>query len=130
VIDEASVYQLGDKRAGEGPRVLIMRYWPRGIRRGRIDLWLKDAAPSAALLKAYVHQGLEWEEFERRYRLEIICERPEVLDELRALERQRGHLTLVCHERIPPSEHCHRLTLKAMLDGQGCIVGRPPIARP
>ena len=33
----------------------------------------------------------------------------------KALEREHGLLILLCHERIPPNEYCHRLTLAALL---------------
>jgi uncharacterized protein YeaO (DUF488 family) len=100
-----------------GLRVLIMRQWPRGIRKERVDVWLKDAAPSRDLLDAYHHQGLAWAEFEARYRAQILDERPAVLDELRRMEREHGLVTLLCFERMPPAEHCHRLTLLELLDG-------------
>ena len=35
----------------DGVRVLIMRYWPCGVRRDRFDVWLRQLAPSAELLK-------------------------------------------------------------------------------
>jgi len=95
--------------------VLIMRYWPRGVRRERVDVWLKDAAPSVELLRAYTHDGLPWAEFERRYRAEISEQRPGVLEEIRALEREHGTLTLLCRERLPRDEHCHRVVLADML---------------
>jgi uncharacterized protein YeaO (DUF488 family) len=94
-----------------------MRYWPRGVRRERVDLWLKDSAPSRELLRAYSHEGLSWDEFERRYRSEMLHERPNVLEQLRQLERDHGVLTLLCHERIPPREHCHREVLAELLAG-------------
>jgi uncharacterized protein YeaO (DUF488 family) len=39
----------------DGTRVLVDRLWPRGISKdaARIDLWLKDIAPSAALRKRF-----------------------------------------------------------------------------
>jgi uncharacterized protein YeaO (DUF488 family) len=100
---------------GPGLRVLIMRQWPRGVRKDRVDVWMRDAAPSHELLQAYHHAGLSWEDFEQRYRAEILEERPEVLQELWGLERERGTVRLLCYERMPPHEHCHRLTLMAML---------------
>ena len=109
-----SVYTR-EPAADEGVRVLIMRLWPRGIRKGRIDVWMKDASPSRELLDAYHHGGLPWADFEAGYRREILQDRPQVLDELRALERAHGTVTLLCFERIPPEEHCHRQTLMAML---------------
>jgi uncharacterized protein YeaO (DUF488 family) len=96
-------------------RVLIMRIWPRGIRKDRVDVWMKDASPTRELLDAYHHAGMAWDEFEAVYRREILEDRPHVLDELRALEREHGTVTLLCFERIPPEEHCHRQTLLAML---------------
>ena len=113
MIRTASVYDPPAEDAGL--RVLIMRYWPRGVRRERVDVWLKDAAPSTELLRAYTHAGLSWDAFEAGYRAEIERERPHVLEELRKLEREHGTVTLLCHERIPPHEHCHRHTLQDLL---------------
>jgi uncharacterized protein YeaO (DUF488 family) len=115
MIRHASVYDRDGPSEDEGFRVLIMRYWPRGVRRDRVDLWLKDAAPSQELLQAYSHEGLRRKDFERRYRSEILHDRPHVLDELRRLERAHGAITLLCHERIPPAEHCHREILAELL---------------
>jgi len=115
VIRHASVYELERDSEIDGLRVLIMRLWLRGVRRERVDVWLKDAAPSRELLDEYNHAGLTWQEFERRYRAEIVEQRPHVLEQLKALEREHGLLILLCHERIPPSEYCHRLTLAALL---------------
>jgi len=110
----ASIYE--PEPPDVGLRVLIMRIWPRGVRKERIDVWMKDASPSRELLNAYHHEGLAWKDFERRYRAEIRQDRPHVLDELRTLEKQHGRVTLFCYERIPPEEHCHRLTLLQMLE--------------
>ena len=115
MIRHASIYEAKERSAGDSLRVLVMRQWPRGVRKERIDLWLKDAAPSRALLDAYHHQGLSWAEFEQRYRSEILRERPSVLDQLRLLEAEHGTLTVLCHERIPPGDHCHREVLVDLL---------------
>jgi uncharacterized protein YeaO (DUF488 family) len=113
MITHGSVYDR-DRDERSGWRVLIMRRWPRGVRKEQVDAWLKDAAPSRELLDGYHHQGLPWSEFEARYRAEIHT-RPAVLDEIRALEREHGEVRLLCYERMPPEEHCHRLTLLEML---------------
>jgi uncharacterized protein YeaO (DUF488 family) len=41
--------------AGDGTRILVDRLWPRGLSKdkARIDLWLKDIAPSDALRKRF-----------------------------------------------------------------------------
>ncbi len=122
MIRHASIYAARDRSDGDGLRVLVMRQWPRGVRKERVDLWLKDAAPSRALLDAYHHQGLSWDEFEHRYRSEILDERPTVLNQLRRLEAQHGIVTVLCHERTPPREHCHREVLVDLLTNAAQIV--------
>ncbi len=119
MIRHASIYQARQPAPGDGLRVLVMRRWPRGIRKESTDLWLKDAAPSRALLDAYNHAGLGWDEFAERYRAEMLAERPSVLEELRRLEAEHGVVTLLCHERMPPSSHCHRELLADLLRATG-----------
>jgi uncharacterized protein YeaO (DUF488 family) len=115
VIAAASIYARDVANSTPGLRVLIMRRWPRGVRKERVDVWLKDAGPSLELLHSYTHAGLTWHEFERRYRAEIIEDRPAILEQLRALEREYGRLTLLCREQIPPQVHCHREILCQLL---------------
>jgi uncharacterized protein YeaO (DUF488 family) len=115
MVHHASIYDRQRDRDQDGWRVLVMRQWPRGVRRDRVDLWLKEAGPSTALLHAYNHDGLSWAEFEARYRAEMLEERPAVLRELKDLEREHGIVTILCHERIPPQQHCHRLILVDLL---------------
>jgi len=57
----------------DGMRVLVDRLWPRGLARdkARIDLWLKELAPSTELRKWFNHEPAKWEEFQRRYRQEL-----------------------------------------------------------
>jgi uncharacterized protein YeaO (DUF488 family) len=115
VIRHASIYDARQATETDALRVLIMRYWPRGVRRERVDVWLRDAAPSRELLGAFTHGTIDASEFDRRYREEITTERPHVLQQLRQLEREHGALTLLCRERIPPSAYCHRLALVELL---------------
>jgi uncharacterized protein YeaO (DUF488 family) len=57
----------------DGTRVLIDRIWPRGIKKtdAKIDLWLRDIAPSTELRKWFVHDPEKWDEFQRRYAEEL-----------------------------------------------------------
>jgi uncharacterized protein YeaO (DUF488 family) len=59
--------------ATDGLRILVERLWPRGVtkRKARIDLWLKDVAPSQALRQWYSHDPSKWPEFQKRYRAEL-----------------------------------------------------------
>jgi uncharacterized protein YeaO (DUF488 family) len=115
MFSEASVRDRKVAFDHPGHRVLVMRRWPRGIPKQAIDTWLKDAAPSDALLRAYRAGELGWADFEQRYRHEILVDRPWVMDELRQLHARYGSILLLCQEKIPPDEHCHRLVLIEML---------------
>lgn len=55
----------------DGLRILVDRLWPRGIAKSRIDLWLKDVAPSTGLRLWFGHEPGKWSEFEARYREEL-----------------------------------------------------------
>ena len=78
----------------DGTRVLVDRLWPRGVTKAkaRIDVWLKDVAPSTQLRKWFGHDPGKWTGFQRRYRAEL--KGSEALAELRKLARE-GHVTLV-----------------------------------
>ncbi len=55
--------------ADDGLRVLVDRLWPRGIakEKARIDLWLKDIAPSEALRRRFHGDPSKWREFVAAY---------------------------------------------------------------
>src|SRR3569832_1805268 len=57
----------------DGMRVLVDRLWPRGLDRdkARIDLWLKEMAPSTGMRKRFNKEPAKWAEFQRRYRQEL-----------------------------------------------------------
>lgn len=57
----------------DGYRVLVDRFWPRGMskQKARVDLWLRDIAPSDELRRWYNHEPLKWDEFRNRYFAEI-----------------------------------------------------------
>ena len=81
--------------AKEGQRVLVDRLWPRGLtkERAKVDLWLKEIAPSAELRKWFGHDPAKWEEFKRRYSAELRAN-AEPVAQLKA-EAKKGPLTLV-----------------------------------
>ena len=57
----------------DGYRILVERLWPRGVSKGkaRIDLWSKATAPSTDLRRWFDHTPDKWNEFKRRYFLEL-----------------------------------------------------------
>jgi uncharacterized protein YeaO (DUF488 family) len=80
---------------GDGFRILVDRLWPRGVSKdaARIDLWLKEVAPSTALRKWFGHDSDKWVEFRDRYFRELESN-PEAIELLKAQVR-RGKVTLV-----------------------------------
>ncbi len=58
---------------GDGLRILVERLWPRGVskQQAKIDLWLKDLAPSTDLRKWYGHDPDRWPQFRKRYWAEL-----------------------------------------------------------
>jgi len=79
----------------DGTRILVDRLWPRGLtkEKARVDLWLKDVAPSTELRKWFAHDPGKWEEFQSRY-LEELKRNQEQLSLLRQ-EAAKGPVTLV-----------------------------------
>lgn len=57
----------------DGKRILVDRLWPRGVKKedAKIDLWLKEVAPSTELRKWFNHQDERWPEFKQRYVAEL-----------------------------------------------------------
>jgi len=57
----------------DGTRVLVDRIWPRGLSKERaaIDVWLKAVAPSSELRRWYGHDPARFDEFARRYEVEL-----------------------------------------------------------
>jgi uncharacterized protein YeaO (DUF488 family) len=57
----------------DGTRVLVDHLWPRGIAKdkARIDLWLKEIAPSDKLRKRFHGNPAAWDEFREAYDAEL-----------------------------------------------------------
>jgi uncharacterized protein YeaO (DUF488 family) len=86
----------------DGLRVLVDRLWPRGLKKteAAIDLWLKEAAPSAELRRWFGHDPARFEEFKARYAAELRA-RQEDLTKLRALHAaQDMTLLFAAHDEI------------------------------
>jgi uncharacterized protein YeaO (DUF488 family) len=87
------VYEQPDK--ADGTRILVDRLWPRGLtkEKARVDLWLKEIAPSTELRKWFGHDPSQWAEFKARYHAEL-KENDEQVALLRS-EIEKGPVTLV-----------------------------------
>ncbi len=100
----------------DGRRILVDRLWPRGLtkERAKIDLWLKEVAPSNELRRWFGHDPGKWSDFKQRYVEELSASR-EPMAVLRQEARQ-GRITLVYGAR--DEEHNEAVVLLNLL-GKG-----------
>lgn len=93
---------------GDGHRVLVDRLWPRGLSKGdaALDDWVKDAAPSPELRTWFNHDPGRYQEFRRRYRLEL--SNNSAVEKLATLA-ERVPLTLVYAARDEAHNHARVL---------------------
>jgi len=84
----------------DGFRVLVDRLWPRGLtkEKARVDLWMKEIAPSDELRKWFHHEEQNWNEFVKRYKAEL-AKKKDVLRELKKLSEERETMTLLYGSR-------------------------------
>lgn len=87
------VYEQPDRH--DGRRILVDRLWPRGLTKeqARVDVWLKDIAPSTELRKWFGHDPAKWEAFKTRY----LAELRNNTEQIRLLKQEldKGAVTLV-----------------------------------
>ncbi len=74
----------------DGFRVLIDRLWPRGVskEKAKIDLWLREIAPSDSLRKWFGHDLNKCQAFKKKY-FEELKPKEFLLDQLRALLKEK-----------------------------------------
>ena len=98
----------------DGSRILVDRLWPRGLtkQKAKIDLWLKEIAPSTELRKWFGHDPEKWKEFRKRYYKELKM-KSEQIDILKEYQR-KGAVTLVYGAK--DKEHNEALVLKELLN--------------
>lgn len=80
----------------DGYRILVDRLWPRGLskEKAKVDLWLKEIAPSDELRKRFCHDPAKWKEFKKSYAEELKNKR-DLLDKIKQVEKDKGTITLL-----------------------------------
>ena len=100
----------------DGFRILVDRLWPRGVSKetAKLDIWLKEIAPSTDLRKWYHStEGAEkWEEFRERYIAEL--KNNPVIAELRIIIGRDENVTLLYS--VNDEQHNHATILKDFLE--------------
>jgi uncharacterized protein YeaO (DUF488 family) len=108
------VYDLPSR--SDGMRILVDRLWPRGLSKAvaKIDLWMKDIAPSNELRKWFSHEAAKWKEFQRRYYRELDANTS-------AVEKLRQHSqgrTVTLVYSASDSEHNNAVAIKEYLESR------------
>jgi uncharacterized protein YeaO (DUF488 family) len=96
-----------EPQRGDGIRVLVDRIWPRGLtkERAELDEWCKAVSPSTELRKWYGHAPERFEEFGRRYRVELKeASRAEAMEHLREQAKRRNVTLLTATKQAELSE--------------------------
>lgn len=107
---EKSVYDKAEP--SDGKRILVMKLWPRGISKDRVDLWMKDLGTDRELIRKWKEGKITWERFAAEYR-KSLRGKEDALERL-AEESKAGTITLLCTDRDPA--RCHRSLLKAAIE--------------
>jgi uncharacterized protein YeaO (DUF488 family) len=104
-----------DQQAKEdGFRILVDRLWPRGVSKEKVkvDLWLREIAPSNDLRKWFYHDPKKWEDFKIRYERELKGKQ-ELLHKIKEAEKEKGIVTILYSAR--DEEHNNAVVLNAIL---------------
>lgn len=99
----------------DGLRVLITRFYPRGVKREKYDIWVRDLAPSAELLKKYKNEEINWNEF----KINLLSELRENIDSIEAIHALQTrsnmqNITFLCYEK--DGCPCHRHMVKDLVE--------------
>src|SRR5262245_33655291 len=106
--------------AGDGFRLLICRYRPRGVRKAdeTWHTWCPELGPSKLLHADFYGKNgspLTWEDYRRRYLEEMHTQRG-LIDELGALHAEGRTITLLCSSACEDAAHCHRTLLRELIE--------------
>jgi uncharacterized protein YeaO (DUF488 family) len=114
VIQIKRVYDEYSK--SDGFRILVDRLWPRGLTKevARVDLWMKEVAPSNELRKWYHQDMTQWTLFRKKYLVEL--KESTALADLKSECAKHSVVTLLYGSK--DEEHNHALILAQILKNQ------------
>ena len=99
----------------DGYRILIDRLWPRGIskERAKIDLWIKEIAPSNDLRKWYSNNLEKTKEFQKKYISELKAN-SDSLNEVKKIIKEQKTITLLYASK--DAKPIHAIVLQKKLE--------------
>lgn len=113
MISTKSIYQ--PREESDGIRILITRFYPRGVKKDHFDVWIRELAPSPSLLQSYKQGQRNWDEFKNTF-LSEMRDSIDSLEIIHALHQQNvvKNVTLLCYER--DGTPCHRHIVKNIIE--------------
>jgi len=98
----------------DGFRILVDKLWPRGMSKdkAKVDLWLKEVAPSDDLRKWFSHDPQKWQEFKKRYGKEL-KDKQDLLRIIKQADEENGTVTILYSAK--DEEHNQAVALAAFL---------------
>lgn len=113
-----AVQRIYDLASGPSTRyrVLVDRLWPRGITKADapVDEWVKEVAPSTDLRRWYGHRVDRFDEFVRRYRVELTQgSARDAVGRLRTVARSNGLILVTATRDV---EHSGAEVLRRVLN--------------
>lgn len=107
------VYEKPEK--SDGFRILVDRLWPRGLtkEKAKIDLWLKEIAPSSELRKSFNHDPVKWNFFKENYKKELIENSRDLIEQIKKVEKENNTITLLYSAK--DEKHNNAIALEEIL---------------
>lgn len=101
----------------DGARILVDRLWPRGVskEKAKLDLWLKEIAPSTGLRKWFDHDPSKWQTFKEKYLTELKSNK-EAIIKLKKVAEENQNVTILYAAK--DREHNEALIVKNFLENQ------------
>ena len=103
------------KEESDGLRVLVTRFYPRGVKKTHFDIREINLAPSKELLQDWKEHKLTESGYTERYLKEMQCEASQHAIMSIADRGKSETVTLLCFEKEDGS-FCHRHVLKKLID--------------
>ena len=121
-MDKIRTYKVGSQRKrGEGLRIGVMRYWPRGVKktdvtRNHFDVWFPLLAPSGKLVQWYRAEPTDerWKQFVKQYTREMRKTDSRQAIQLLARLAKRTAISIGCS--CEDERRCHRSILRQLIE--------------
>ena len=92
-----SIYEPSGEK--DGYRILVDKTWPEGLSKedAKVDLWLKEIAPTKDMDKWVTENSVDFEGFKKEYREEL-RKKKTLISIIRNFEKENGNVTLLYSE--------------------------------